>query len=87
MRHTWRSRENGKHEVNVSFDSMSVMKDMQLVVILLLNPMSKGTGKSVVAIGATEVDALEEVEVVAEVDMVDDALVDFVEASSSRRLR
>jgi hypothetical protein len=43
-KHTWRSRENGRHDLNVLFVSMLVMKDAQLDVMLLLNPMSKGTG-------------------------------------------
>ena len=42
--HTWRSRENGRHDLNVLFESMLVMKFWQLLVRLLLNPRSKGTG-------------------------------------------
>jgi hypothetical protein len=44
MGHTWRRRENGRHDVNVAFVSILVMNDWQLEVMLLLNPMSKGVG-------------------------------------------
>lgn len=42
----WRSRENGRHDLKVLFASMEVIKDWQLVVILLLKPVSKGVGNA-----------------------------------------
>ena len=42
--HTWRRRENGRHCLNVLLDSIEVMKDAQLAVMLLLKPTSKGVG-------------------------------------------
>lgn len=44
---TWRRREKGRHDLNVAFASMLVMKDWQLVVMFPLNPRSNGDGRSV----------------------------------------
>lgn len=86
--HTWRSRENGRHDLNVLFVSMLVMKDEQLEVMLLLNPMSKGTGNWLVASGVAAIRVLDNATVVVAVpDTVDVELDESFEACSSRRLR
>jgi len=69
----WSRRENGRHALNVLFVSIEVMKDWQLEVMLLLNPMSKGTGNWLVGSGVTAEAELAVVE--ADPDMVDVELV------------
>lgn len=66
------------------------MKDWQLEVMLPLNPMSKGTGNWLVAIGVATISVLEDdtdAVVVAVPDTVDVELVEFFGACSARRLR
>jgi stress response protein YsnF len=43
----WRRRENGRQVLKVALESMEVMKDWHDAVILLLNPTSKGVGRTV----------------------------------------
>ena len=47
--HTWSRRETGKHALKVALESMLFMNDWQLVVILLLKPVSKGEGRGLAA--------------------------------------
>ena len=41
---TWRSREKGRHDWKVAFESIEFMNDSQFEVRLLLKPISKGDG-------------------------------------------
>lgn len=64
---TWRSRENGKQDLKVALLSMEVMNALQLAVILLLNPVSKGVGKLAAALVVAATIALDVVVVGASV--------------------
>lgn len=64
---TWRSNENGKQDLKVALLSIEVMNALQLAVILLLNPVSKGVGKLAAALDVAATIALDVVVVGASV--------------------
>lgn len=64
----WSNNENGKHDLNVAFESIEFINVAQLVVILLLNPVSKGVGKLATEVVVAATMPLDDVVVGASVD-------------------
>jgi len=87
-------RENGRHDLNAAFASISFINDEQVVVIFELNPLSKGVGTELMlADVAVAMPAAADVVVVGEDE---DCAIDSTEAEeevessptrSSRRRR
>ena len=78
---TWRSNENGRHDLNDEFESMPLIKDWQLSVMFPLNPWSKGEGNGLAAsvVAATMLVDIDDVlvadrddEVIVVIDVADD---------------
>jgi hypothetical protein len=77
----WRSREKGKQALNVLLLNILFMNELQLSVILLLNPTSNGTGNVLVAAAVLALPVVDAVAVdftveVAMVELADELLTD-----------